>query len=281
MRVLQISDTHLGAEWNVRAPEPLRCAGWRRADDHHAALEHALGPALREEVDLVIHAGDVFDRSRPPMRDVERAGELFTRVARRVPVLGIAGNHDRKGIQRWLPHRSLRFVDRAEAVEVGGLRVGLVPFRRRAVDFAADARGLGAVDLLVCHQAFDGSRVPGFTFRVGTQADTVGAEHVPEGVRHIACGHIHPRQAVRVGPAEVVHGGSTERTAFSEADQPKGAVLWDFGRTVRWRFTDHPTRPMHTGASPDAVPGALVRCTEGEVPGVLRSGAVAVVRRAR
>ncbi|MCB9677253.1 MAG: metallophosphoesterase [Alphaproteobacteria bacterium] len=275
MRILQISDTHLGAKLNARGP-----AGWQRADDHHAALEHALGPALREEVDLVVHAGDVFDRSLPPRRDVLRAGALFLEVARRVPVLGIAGNHDRRGIQRWLPHRSLRFVDRAEAVEVRGLRVGLLPFRREAAAFAADAAGLGPVDLLVCHAAFDGSRVPGFTFREGRHADTVGAKHLPRDLRWVASGHIHPRQSLRLGDATVVHGGSTERTAFSEAPQVKGAVLWDFAGDVRWRFVDHPTRPMHVGDAPPA-PGALVRCEPGGERAVREAGGIAVVRAAR
>ena len=36
---------------------------------------------------------------------------------------------------------------------------------------------VGGVDALVAHQAFDGDRVPGFSFRVGRPADTLGVEH--------------------------------------------------------------------------------------------------------
>ena len=274
MRLLQLSDTHLGATWNTRGP-----AGWCRAADHHEALRAALAPALRGEVDAVIHAGDVFDRSRPPTRWMLAAGELLAEVARRVPVLGIAGNHDRRGIRRWLPHASLGFVDRPTRRVLGQgtqrLAVGLVPFVRTAEGFAAaaaTAAGPG-VDLLVIHQAPHGSRVPGLVFRVGAQRDTIGAEHLPAGVRWVACGHIHPRQAVRLGPAEVVMGGSTERTAFSEAPQAKGTVRWRFGARVSWRFVDHLTRPMAD------VPGGLVRCTEEEVAAVRGAGRLAVVRR--
>ncbi len=274
MRILQISDTHLGMQLNCRGP-----AGPCRADDHHAALERALAPALRGEVDLVVHAGDVFNRSSPPRRDVLRAGALFTEVARRVPVIGIAGNHDRKGIRRWLPHRSLTFVDRPTTFDPSGLRIAVVPYRRTAEGFAAAARVAESADLLVCHQGFEGSKVPGFTFRVGRPAETVGAQHLPAGVRHIAAGHIHPRQTVEVGEATVVHGGLTERTSFSEAKQTKGAVLWEFGAEARWRFVDHDTRPMHDrGPIPT---GALVRCTPDQVRSVRDRGAIAVVRGSR
>jgi DNA repair exonuclease SbcCD nuclease subunit len=290
MRILQISDTHLGAKLNARGPQ-----GWSRADDHFDALVHALQPAFREEVDLVVHAGDVFDRSRPPRRDVERSAALFHDVARRVPVVGIAGNHDRKGIQRWLPHRSLRFVDQPQVVEHGGRRFGLVPFQRYASHFAAAVARLlasGPLDLLFCHASFAGSRVPGFTFRVAPpqsrrHTDVIGLQHLleagvdPMAVGAIGSGHIHPRQALQLGPIPVVHGGSTERTAFSEASQVKGTVIWDLsGPSPAWRFADHPTRPM-AGSPRDARPGALVRCGPDDVPAVRKAGAIAVVRARR
>ena len=267
MRVLQLSDTHLGATWNVRGPQ-----GYCRAQDHHAALERALAPVFRGEVDLVVHAGDVFDRSRPPRRWVVEAGELLVRAARRVPVLGIAGNHDRRGIQRWLPHRALTFTDRPLRVEHRGLAIGLVPFVRDRMRFRRAVEQLGSVDLLAIHQAPHGSRVGDFRFRVGAQADTVDGRDL-NGVRWVACGHIHPRQVVQLGRSTVVCGGSTERTAFSEALQTKGTVLWDFGGDVVHRFVDHATRPMDEGA------GALVRCTEEEADGVVEGGRIAVVRR--
>lgn len=272
MRILQISDTHLGAELNARGPR-----GWSRAADHHEALRRALEPALREEVDLVIHAGDVFDRSLPPRRWVHAAGELLSEVARRVPVLGIAGNHDRRGIRRWLPQRALDFVDQPTRTVIRGVAIARVPFRRDAEGFARAAReavGPGA-DVLVMHQAPHGSRVGPFTFRVGVQRDTVGEAHLPD-VPFAMCGHIHPRQSVRIGGCTVVMGGSTERTAFSEAEQAKGVVRWELGAEVSWRFVDHPTRPMEAD-----VPGALMRCGEADVERVRAAGRIAVVRRDR
>lgn len=276
MRLLHVTDTHLGARQVVRgAPR-----GWSRADDHHAALEAALGAALRDEVDVVVHSGDLFDRSRPPARAVQRAGALLLEVARRVPVVIVPGNHDRRGLRRWLPqvHPGLHVHDTPTAVDVAGVRLALVPFVRDADGWAHAARRAwgGGADLLVCHQAVDGARVPGLTFRAGVQRDTLGARHLPPGCRHVLCGHIHPRQVTRVGEAEVVQPGSSERTAFSEHDQVKGWAVWTLERSVSWQWVDGATRPMVEVDSEAAVaavtPGALVRARPELEDAVLARG---------
>jgi len=231
------------------------------------AFRRALEPALREEVDLVVHTGDLFNRSRPPARTVARASALLREVARRVPVVLLPGNHDRRGLRRHLPHPDpgLVVVDRPTRVAVAGLALALVPFLRTAEGWAEGAhRAVGpGVDLLLAHQAFHGARVPGLVFRVGAQRDTVGAMHLPGGVRHVLCGHIHPRQVLRVGDAEVVHPGATERAAFSERGETKGYALWDLGGRISWRFVDLPSREMVVITRPvdleAVVPGGLVR----------------------
>lgn len=263
MRILHLSDTHLGMHQYVRGTPPR----WSRASDHQRALEAAVDPARWGEVDLVIHSGDFFNRSSPPKAWARKAIKTLTELARRVPVVVIAGNHDRRGLRRHLPTGApgLIVVDEPTRLSVDDLVLALVPSRRRAVDWAAGARtavGPGA-DLLVCHQSFDGAQVPGLTFRVGKQRETVGAQHLPPGVRFVLCGHIHPRQVVEVGDAVVVHPGSTERTSFHERHQVKGIARWELGREVLWHFEDLDTRPMcvvgeHADLG-EVVPEGLVR----------------------
>jgi DNA repair exonuclease SbcCD nuclease subunit len=282
VHVLHLTDTHLGIHRYVRGGPPR----WTRADDHENSFRRALAPALREEVDLVVHTGDLFNRSRPPTRAVARAAAVLREVARRVPVVILPGNHDRRGLRRHLPHPDpgLRVVDRPTRVVVAGLALAAVPFLRTAEGWAEGARravGPGA-DLLLAHQAFHGARVPGLTFRVGAQRDTVGAAHLPRGVTHVLCGHIHPRQVLRVGAAEVVHPGSTERAAFSERAETKGYALWTVDSRVSWRFVDLPSRPMlwlsrHADLERVA-PGTLVRLRTTSVPeaAVLERGGLLV-----
>lgn len=243
MKLLQVSDTHLGVDrWFRGAPR-----GWRRGDDHLAVLRTALAPALRGDVDAVVHSGDLFDRSRPPARVVEEARALLAEVGRVTPVVVMPGNHDRRGLHHHfpIPPAGVVIVDAPDRLTVAGVELALVPYLPDAAAWAAAAREVSdGADLLVAHQAFHGARVPGHTFRVGVPAETVGVAHLPRGVRHVLCGHVHPRQVVHVGEATVVVAGSTERTAFSERAEPKGAVLWELGAEVTWRFVDLPARPM-------------------------------------
>lgn len=268
MRVLHLSDTHLGHHpFAIGAP-----VGWSRSLDHVDAFRRALAPAVRGEVDVIVHSGDMFNRSRPPQSAIAAAGELLLEAAQRVPVVVVHGNHDWRGLRRVLPHwrhSNLMVVDRPTRIRVKGLALAVVPFQNTAEEWSAAAHhavGPG-VDALVAHQAFHGVRVsPGFVFRVGRQRDTIGEAHVPRTVQHILCGHIHPRQRIQVGGAAVVHPGSTERTSFSERNEVKGYAMWDFESELTAQFVDLPTRPMVVVQSErdlvDVVPGSLVRTAE-------------------
>jgi len=262
MRILHLTDTHLGSVLRVSGCPKA----WTRHQDHFDAMQLALDVARRGEVDAVLHTGDLFNRSRPPQKIIAEAADVLCSLARQLPVVVFPGNHDRRGLRRYIPHaiEGLHVVDQARSVDLGPIRIGCVPYKRSADDFAAAAASLGTVDLLATHQAFDGVVVPpGFTFRAGVQQDTIGEEHLPHSTSWIACGHIHPRQVVDVGGARVVHPGSTERTSFSERDDTKGYAIWTFGRQLSWTFADLPSRPMALirwdQDLPDALPETLVR----------------------
>lgn len=245
MRILHLTDTHIGTRRRVHGGP----AGWERAQDHRAAMEAALQPALRGEVDLVVHSGDLFDRSTPPDSEAWWAWRTLSGLAATVPVVICAGNHERKGLSRHLPSNlsNLRVVDRSERVTIAGLTLGVVAYAKTARAWGERAAKVceGGVDLLIAHQAFQGSQVPGFTFTASGQKDTIGAAHLPDGVKHILSGHIHPRQVVRIGGVQIVHPGSTERTSFSERFETKGYTIWT-RVDGRWDFDFHDvdTRPM-------------------------------------
>src|SRR5262245_55954218 len=62
VRILLLADTHLGFD----LPSSPRVGRRRRGHDFLANYALALEPALSGEVDLVVHGGDVFDRSSVP-----------------------------------------------------------------------------------------------------------------------------------------------------------------------------------------------------------------------
>lgn len=254
MEILHLSDTHLGRRGRADAQ------GASLTDQHLWAFRQALKPAFAGEVGLVLHTGDVFDRSRPPPRAMAQAAALLRELARRVPVLILGGNHDRDRLHRSLPMGvpGLHVVRGAASLDVAGLRLACVNYVRDAAAWGRAARKAwgGGADLLLCHQAVDGARVPRFTFRVGRQRDTVGEQHLPPGARWVLCGHIHPRQVVRVGGAQVVHPGATVRTSHAEGSEPKSVVRWSLGRCVQWAYTELPSPPKSRPPEPQGLRGS-------------------------
>src|SRR5262245_2734351 len=97
IRILLLADSHLGFDLPTRPRVDRR----RRGYDFLANYSTALAPALNGEVDLVVHAGDVFDRSSVVPSLAYQAFEPLRRVAERgVPVFIVPGNHERSR----LPH---------------------------------------------------------------------------------------------------------------------------------------------------------------------------------
>ncbi len=113
MRLLHLTDTHLGLVRPVHRPVDPGIRSDLLQLDAERAFREALAPALQGEVDAVVHTGDLFDRSQPPRRAVLAAAEWLGQVARRVPVVVMAGNHDRRGLARYLAATGLRRRPRA------------------------------------------------------------------------------------------------------------------------------------------------------------------------
>lgn len=86
MRALHTSDWHVGK----------KLGRFDRTADHRAALEQVARIVEEEDVDLVLHSGDLFDRALPPIDALDVAFEgLVTLTGNgRRPVVVIAGNHD-------------------------------------------------------------------------------------------------------------------------------------------------------------------------------------------
>lgn len=86
MRILHTADWHLGKIVNE----------FSMLDLQESYLKDLVQKTKELEVDVVIMAGDLYDRSIPPKEAVSLANKVFTRLTQEVgvPVLVIAGNHD-------------------------------------------------------------------------------------------------------------------------------------------------------------------------------------------
>jgi DNA repair exonuclease SbcCD nuclease subunit len=259
VRVLFVSDTHLGFDWPAR-PRVVRR---RRGDDFFQNFERALETARTGEVDVVVHGGDLLYRSRVPAWLAEAALAPLKRLASSgVPVLLVPGNHERGRMPYPLlaMHERLHVFDRPRTVvlEARGVRVAFIglPYtneiRRRFPQMCAAARSdtvAADVRVLCLHQSVEGAICgPGnFTFRFG--ADVIRTADLPRDVAVALSGHMHRHQVLRpVGGPPVIYAGSVERTSFAEAPETKGFVVLQLTRTGLgpFEFRPLPARPMVT-----------------------------------
>ena len=266
IKLLLLADTHIGFDCAARGRVRRR----RRGPDFLANMTRALEPALRGEVDVVVHGGDFFHRPGIPDAVVRDGYAPILAVAEAgVPVFIVPGNHERSAmpLPLLLMHPNIHVFDRARSysIYVGGVRLQVLGFPcirnvaevglRRLftgvrVDEAADIR------LLCMHQAISGAQVgvQDYTFRFG--ADVVPTEELPTGFAAVLSGHIHRAQVLSESlsreplPCPVVYPGSVERTSYAEREETKGYALLDLapdatgGTLTHVEFVPLPARPM-------------------------------------
>ena len=267
LRVLLLADTHLGFD----EPRRPRVQRRRRGPDFFANFERALEPALRGEVDLVVHGGDLLYRSRVPASLVDRALAPLKRVADHgVPVVLALGNHERSHLPFPLLgiHPGVHLLDhpRTVQVDVRGMQVAVSGFPCVRNGISSRFRELLAatgyheaqadIRLLAIHQTVAGATVGpnGFVFREAP--DVIRSQDLPKDSAAVLAGHIHRHQVLRrqldgsrlATPA--FYPGSIERTSFAERSEAKGFLTLEIdpdphGGSVRSvRFHELPTRPM-------------------------------------
>ena len=266
IRILLLADSHLGFDLPVHPRVTRR----RRGHDFFANYTAALQPALVGEVDLVVHAGDVFDRPSVLPSIAYQAYEPLRRVADRgVPVFIVPGNHERSRLPhaRFAAQPRVHVFDRPRTflADVRGTTVALsgFPYDRRGVRerFAELLEQTEwreepeAIRLLCVHHCVEGATVGPGDFTFTTAADVIRARDVPSEFAAALSGHIHRHQVLttdlqrRAIDTPVLYPGSIERTSFAEIDEPKGFMIVRVGtsegdRDVRWEFRRLPARPM-------------------------------------
>jgi len=253
VRILHTSDWHLGRSFHR---EGLL--------DAQARFVDSLVDTVRDErVDLVLVAGDVYDRAVPAVDAVQLADDTLRRLAAlRVPTVITSGNHDsalRLGFAADLISAAgihlrtdcsriadpLLFEDRHGPVAVYALPYlepealtepwGLPVRSHEAVATAAmasvrrdlAARPAGIRTVAVAHTWVTGG-APSDSER---DISVGGISHVPastfDGLDYVALGHLHGRQEIK---PRLRYSGSPLAYSFSETHQLKGSWLVELGR---------------------------------------------------
>jgi predicted GIY-YIG superfamily endonuclease len=257
LRILHLADSHIGAQLPAR---PRDASAWRRGDDFIASYRRVLARARELDVDLLLHAGDLFDEPAPSHAAIAAAATpLLELAAAGFPVVIVPGNHERSAIPGSLlfQHPNLHVLAAPGSVRLAlrGLRVTIAGApcvrHRSAVRFSAsiDASNWeaarGDVNVLLAHQTFESAVCGAANFRFRSGEDVVERSAVPAGFHYVAAGHVHRHQTLASLAAPIVYSGSVDRISFAEEHEAKGCVLIEeSGGALTHRFLEHPVRPM-------------------------------------
>ena len=287
MRILHTSDWHLGRSFHREGML-----------GHQAAyVDHLLDVVAQEQVDLVVVAGDVYDRALPPVDAVRLADETFARLAAsRATVVVTSGNHDsaqRLGFGSRLIDAAgvhirtdaatvgtpVLLDDRHGPVAVYGLPYldpdavrepwGLAGRSHQAALTAAMARvrtdlgdrPAGTRSVVLAHAFVAGAEPSDSERDISVGGVSLVPTSVFDGVDYAALGHLHGRHTLT---DRVRYSGSPLAYSFSESRHRKGSWLVDLDASgfAEAAFVDA------------AVPRALARLT-GELDDLLREPALA------
>jgi DNA repair exonuclease SbcCD nuclease subunit len=211
--VLHTADTHLGySQYHSEVREA----------DFAAAFETVIDEAIDNDVDAVVHSGDLFHHSRP---DVTTLGETLRQLQRlddaEIPFLGVVGNHEGTTGDQWVDiFDQLRLgirLDREPTVIDDTAFYGLdhvSPARRSSLEYGFEPHD-AEYAILVGHGLFspvaDGGRWP---LQEVIEASSVRFDGFLLGDDHMP--HV---QVVR--DVTVTYPGSTDRTQ-SDQRAPRG-----------------------------------------------------------
>lgn len=243
MKFLHLSDLHLGKRVNE----------FPMLADQKAILAQILKVADDERPNAVLIAGDVYDKSVPPVEAVELFDDFLVKLAaRKLPVYVIGGNHDspeRLAFCNRLIDASGIHISPAYGGDVrplsladgyGKVNIYMLPFVKPAnvrryfpeeqiesytdaVRVAISKMQVNAAErnLLVTHQFVTGAaRCDSEEISVGG-ADNVDLS-VFDAFDYVALGHIHGAQ--NISP-RVRYCGTPLKYSFSEAKQQKSVTV--------------------------------------------------------
>lgn len=263
MRLLHTSDWHAGRSLARHSLDPGLVSALTEMGDF----------AVKEKVDAVIVAGDIFETPRPTGDSQAIVFDFFLRLFKHgIPAVLVAGNHDSYGhwsaLEPLLRLANVHVVARPSLESVfmvdtpsGCLEVaGLAwPSERMMAPLVG---ALGGEDerkttwmsnvtafirhlcgqlqdrgprLFVGHLMLEGSEISN-TQRQLTISDCywISASALPDNLNYVALGHVHVPQT-RQAPSRTAYSGAPRPMDFGEAGQPRGFYRVDL---ERGKFTE-------------------------------------------
>jgi len=241
MRLLHVADLHAGKTLRKVSRNP----------DLAYALDQIVQFAKENSPNLLLLAGDIFDKANPDNESKELVFDFFLRLKDLgVEVVLVSGNHDSydfmKSIKRLSKLANVHIYDRPSREECvylfGDLAIACLPYpSERVLTSASEDSKLSYAELVSQFIRYLASKVRDSRHRVllahlfvagskytRTEKEATITQHyainpvsLTEDFDYVALGHIHRHQRVEGAPTHAYYSGSLYQLDFSEAGNDK------------------------------------------------------------
>lgn len=187
MQILHVSDTHLGCmQFNLK----------EREEDVYDAFNEVIDAAIKDRVDAIIHAGDIFDKPKPSGTAMLKLGEALKRLSEHnIRFFFTLGEHDISRVRDTPSPYVYHRLGMAEYIGDGKphryrdlLLIGFHKHKRsesdqlRSMLRSVNVEGYSCRKVLVLHQGLA---------EFHQYANELSIDDLPPGFDYYAMGHLH------------------------------------------------------------------------------------------
>lgn len=215
VRIIHTSDTHLGySQYHLSD----------RQDDFLDAFSQVVDAAIRDDVDVVVHSGDLFHNNRPTPTTIANTVKELQRLSDAdIPFLAIIGNHEETSGSQWVDiFKEVELTERLSMdspVTIDGVCFYGMDYvsqaRREALQYEFGVDNSCDTNILVGHGLFNPL----------SQGATWDAKEVLSRANiefdAFLLGDDHTPKTQELDGTLTTYAGSTERTASDQRD-PRG-----------------------------------------------------------
>jgi DNA repair exonuclease SbcCD nuclease subunit len=193
-----------------------------RESDFYEVFNEAVDAILKEDVDIVIHSGDLFDSPLPPIKALKTFRDSLKRISDKAKFISVLGDHDMPRRRGLYPHSLFDNVKVLglgclEQMDFNGLLIaGISNLRGRSIELLReeikkfDKISSGyRKSIFIMHQAID-------RYLPFEGAYEVREDELPRTASYYALGHIHSRILTKFGKGILAYAGSTEINSRSD-----------------------------------------------------------------
>lgn len=239
MKIMHLADLHIGKNIN----------GFSMIDDQDYILKEILKIIDENNVDTVMMAGDIYDKSIPATEAINLFNDFLVELAsRHLNVLVISGNHDsadrlafaNKLIAKTGVYIANVYDGDVKPITIDGINFYLLPFIKpvnvkrffpeEEINSYTDMMRVAIehmdvdfkqTNILIAHQFITGASTSDSEVSVGG-SDNIDAD-VFEGFDYVALGHLHAPQHILKDT--IRYSGTPLKYSFSESNQIKSATI--------------------------------------------------------